>query len=181
MNPPPLMPKATAIWLIDNTSLTFDQIADFCGLHVLEVQGLADEELTPGMQGLNPIMTGQLTKEEIERCEKDEKAKLTLDAKAAAATTKTKGPRYTPLNKRQNKPDGIAWLIKHYPTLGDSQIIKLIGTTRKTIEAIRTRSHQNMQTIRARDPVLLGLCSQQDLNDSVAHLEKKEDPTEEQN
>ena len=161
----PLMPKATAVWLVDNTTLTFEQIAEFCSLHRLEVQGIADGEVAIGIQGADPIASNQLTKAEIERCEGDPSARLKLSKSDLPNPLKrTKGPRYTPVAKRQDKPDGIAWLLRHHPELKDSQICRLIGTTKNTIQAVRDRSHWNSPNIRPRDPVLLGLCSQSDLN-----------------
>ncbi len=169
----PLMPKATAVWLVDNTSLTFEQIAEFCGLHPLEVQGIADGEVATGIQGMDPIANSQLTKAEIDRCEKDPSARLKLLRKDLPEPAKrTKGPRYTPVAKRQDKPDGISWLLRHHPELKDSQIAKLIGTTKTTISAIRERTHWNSPNIRPRDPVLLGLCSQVDLNAAVEKARK---------
>lgn len=164
----PLMPKATAVWLVENTSLTFDQIAEFCGLHPLEVQGIADGEVASGMQGLDPTANGQLTQDEIERCQKDPKARLkTAKQDLPQPLQRTKGPRYTPIAKRQDKPDGIAWILRNHPEVKDSQICKLIGTTKATIQSIRDRSHWNTPNIRARDPVLLGLCSQSELNAAI--------------
>ena len=161
----PLMPKATAVWLVENTSLTFEQIAAFCGLHTLEVQGIADDEVAIGIQGMDPIANGQLSREELERCQADPTAQLAMAKQDLPQPSKrTKGPRYTPVAKRQDKPDGIAWLLRHHPELKDSQIAKLIGTTKTTIEAVRERTHWNSPNIRPRDPVLLGLCSQSDLN-----------------
>ena len=169
----PLMPKATAVWLVDNTSLTFEQIAEFCGLHPLEVQGIADGEVAAGIQGMDPIANSQLTKEEIQRCEGDPAARLKMVKRDLPEPAKrTKGPRYTPVAKRQDKPDGTAWLLRHHPELKDSQIAKLIGTTKTTIAAIRDRSHWNSPNIRPRDPVLLGLCSQVDLNAAVDKARK---------
>lgn len=165
----PLMPKATAVWLVDNTTLTFEQIAEFCGLHRLEVQGIADGEVAIGIQGADPIASNQLTKDEIARCEGDTGARLKISKSDLPNPLKrTKGPRYTPVAKRQDKPDGIAWLLRHHPELKDSQICRLIGTTKNTIHAVRDRSHWNSPNIRPRDPVLLGLCSQSDLNALVA-------------
>lgn len=165
----PLMPKATAVWLIENTALTFDQIGDFCGMHPLEVQGIADGEVAIGIVGTDPIAHGQLTREEIERCEKDPAQRLKMsDTARKHLQTKTKGGRYTPVAKRQDKPDAIAWIIKNHPEVPDSQIVKLIGTTKSTIEAIRAKSHWNTPNIRPRDPVLLGLCTQTDLDNVVA-------------
>ncbi len=164
----PLMPKATAVWLVENTTLTFEQIADFCGLHALEIQGIADDEVAIGIQGLDPISRNQLTREEIERCQTDPGAALKLAVQDLPQPLKrTKGPRYTPVTKRQDKPDGVAWLARHHPELKDSQIARLIGTTKNTIVAVRERSHWNSSNIRPRDPVLLGLCNQSDLNQMV--------------
>jgi hypothetical protein len=165
----PLMPKATAVWLVENTSLTFDQISEFCGLHPLEVKGIADGEVAGGVRGLDPIGAGMLTRGEIERCEQDPKARLRL-AKSVAADIKPpkrKEPRYTPLSKRQDRPDAIAWLLRHHPELGDQQLCKLLGTTKATVQAVRDRTHWKSQDIRPRDPVLLGLCSQVELDDAV--------------
>jgi hypothetical protein len=167
------MPKATAVWLIDNTALTFEQIAEFCDLHRLEVQGIADGEVAVGIQGLDPLANSQLTRDEIERCEKDPSARLkALKQDLPRPVKRTKGPRYTPIAKRQDKPDGIAWLLRHHPELKDSQVIKLIGTTKNTIQAVRERTHWNSPNIRPRDPVLLGLCSQSDLNAMVERARK---------
>ena len=164
----PLMPKATAVWLVENTTLTFNQIAEFCALHPLEVQGIADGEVAIGIQGIDPTTNGQLTREEIARCEADPKATLKMAKRELPQPQKrSKGPRYTPVAKRQDKPDGIAWLLRHHPELKDSQVAKLIGTTKNTIQAIRDRSHWNSPNIRPRDPVLLGLCNQGDLNAAV--------------
>ncbi len=165
----PLMPKATAVWLVENSALTFDQIAVFCGLHPLEVQGIADGEVANGIRGMDPVAASQLTQDEITRCESDSTQQLKLLRKdnLPAPSKRTRGPRYTPIAKRQEKPDGISWLVRHHPELSDADITKLIGTTRKTIQAIRDRSHWNMSNITPRDPVLLGLCRQGDLNSFV--------------
>jgi hypothetical protein len=167
------MPKATAVWLVDNTSLSFDQVAAFCGLHPLEVQGIADGEVAVGIQGMDPVTSGELTRAEIERCEADPTAHLaTAKSNLPQPTKRTKGPRYTPVAKRQDKPDGIYWLVRHHPELKDSQVARLIGTTKTTIQAVRERSHWNSPNIRPRDPVLLGLCSQVDLNAAVEKARK---------
>jgi hypothetical protein len=164
----PLMPKATAVWLIENTALTFDQVAAFCGLHPLEVQGIADGEVAKGIQGLDPTLNNQLTREEIKRCEADPRTRLMpKQVDLPEPVKRTKGPRYTPVAKRQDKPDGVAYLVKHAPELKDAQIAKLIGTTKSTIQAIRERTHWNSPNIRPRDPVLLGLCSQTELNAAI--------------
>jgi hypothetical protein len=158
------MPKATAVWLVENTALTFKQIADFCGLHILEIQAIADEEVAVGMQGLDPVANGQLTKEEIAKCEEDPSAKLALiKTDIPQPSARGKGPRYTPLSKRQDKPDAIAWLLRHYPELTDAQISRLIGTTKPTINAVRDRSHWNSPNLKPRSPVELGICKHDDL------------------
>ena len=165
----PLMPKATAVWLVENTSLTFEQIADFCGLHPLEVQGIADGEVGAGIRGLDPVASGQLSREEIARGQQDSKARLQLARPAAAAIKppKRKEPRYTPLSKRQDRPDAIAWLLRNHPELADHQICKLLGTTKTTVNAVRERTHWKSTEIRPRDPVLIGLCTQLDLDAAV--------------
>jgi len=168
-----LMPKATAVWLVQNTTLTFEQIAEFCGLHSLEVQGIADGEVAIGIVGLDPTVNGQLTKEEIVRCEADPSAHLKMEKPTIPLPApRTKGPRYTPVAKRQDKPDAVAWLVRHHPELTDAQISKLIGTTKQTIAAVRDRSHWNFANLRPRDPVLLGLCTQSDLNAVVLRARK---------
>ncbi|MEX2449292.1 MAG: cell cycle transcriptional regulator TrcR [Rhodospirillales bacterium] len=156
----PLMPKATAVWLVENTALTFEQIADFCGLHALEVQAIADGEVAIGMQGMDPIANGELSQEEIDRCSANPRAKLKiLKPVNPAPKARTKGARYTPVSKRQDRPDAIAWLLKNYPELSDGQIAKLLGTTKNTINAIRERTHWNMPNIKPQNPVGMGLCS----------------------
>ncbi len=170
----PLMRKATAVWLVENTSLTFLQIANFCGLHELEVSGIADGEVANGIRGMDPVTSNQLTSDEIKRCELDPNSKLELIINPATiGETKRRGPRYTPLSKRQDKPAAIAWLVKFYPDLMDSQIIKLVGTTKPTIKAVRERSHWNITNIVPTDPVLLGLCKQLELDSAISKLEKK--------
>lgn len=171
----PLMQKATAVWLVDNTTLTFKQIADFCGLHELEVKGIADNEVAVGIMGADPITSGQLEKEELERCQKDENTKLQLKTSAAYESVKKtkKRANYTPIARRQDKPDAIYWLLKNYPDIKDTTIIKLIGTTKTTIASIKDRTHWNMSNIRQRDPVLLGICSQVNL-DRATEKEKLE-------
>ncbi|ABE04106.1 cell cycle transcriptional regulator TrcR [Rickettsia bellii] len=170
----PLLPKATAMWLIENTSLTFKQIADFCGIHELEIKGMADGEVAQSIKGLDPIANGQLTLEEIDRCSKDPKNVLQISHSPAyelMKNQKKQRAKYTPIARRQDKPDAIYWLLRNYPDIQDNQVVKLIGTTKTTIDAIRTRSHWNMKSIHPRDPVLLGLCSQVELNKVVAVLE----------
>jgi hypothetical protein len=170
----PLMPKATAVWLVENTGLTFEQIAEFCGLHRLEVQGIADDEVAIGMVGLDPVAGGQLTQEEIERCEQNPEARLALVVKDLPSPSKRgKGPRYTPVTKRGDKPDAIAWVLKNAPNLSDTQIGKLIGTTKTTIQAVRTRTHESSATIKPRSPVILGLCTQGELDEAMARARKR--------
>ena len=170
----PLMPKATAVWLIDNTTLTFKQIADFCGMHELEVKGIADGDVASGLVGVDPIIAGQLTAEEIKRCEQDLNAKLKLkqDHLFDSLDKKKKQTKYTPIARRQDKPDAIYWLVKNYPEIQDNLVIKLIGTTKTTIEAIRNRQHWNMKNIRPRDPVLLGICTQIELDNLLDQVTK---------
>ncbi|MBO0661018.1 DUF1013 domain-containing protein [Jiella sp. MQZ9-1] len=160
-----LMPKATAVWLVDNTSLSFEQIADFCTLHPLEVKAIADGESAQGIKGLDPVITGQLSREEIERGEKDEKYRLKLaPPKVRVPESKRKGPRYTPVSKRQDRPNAILWLVRNHPEIKDAQISRLVGTTKNTIEQIRERTHWNSANLTPMDPVTLGLCSQIDLD-----------------
>ena len=164
----PLMPMATAVWLIDNTSLSFRQISEFCGLHELEVQGIADEQVAQNMVGMDPIVNGQLTWADINACQEDSTRSLILLVDEIPAKTRSGGARYTPVSKRQDKPDAIAWLIKHHPELTIAQISRLVGTTKPTIVAIQERSHWNMSEIKPVDPVLLGLCKQGELDAAVA-------------
>ncbi len=173
----PLMPHATATWLIDNTSLAFEQVAEFCGLHILEVQAMADDLAGSKYTGRDPLHSGELTQEEIERGQADPSYSLVMQ-KAPVEVTRTKGPRYTPVSKRQDKPDGIAWILRNHPEISDAQIGKLIGTTRNTIGAIRERSHWNIQNIQPKDPVTLGLCSQRELDAVVAKAAKNIKPVE---
>jgi len=173
----PLMPKATAVWLIDNTSLTFEQIAEFCGLHPLEVKGIADEDVAKGIKGQDPVSSGQLTREVIEAAEKDPSRKLKMAApKHKMPSVKLKkAPRYTPVSKRQDKPDAVYWILRNHPEFGDADIIKLIGTTKATIQKIRERSHWNATNIKAVDPVTLGLCSQLELDLAVTRAGAKQE------
>jgi hypothetical protein len=165
----PLMPKATAVWLIDNTGLTFRQIAEFCGLHDLEVQAIADGDVAIGMQGLDPVTAGELTAAEIERCAADPNGVLQrAEATIPLPKARNKGARYTPVSKRQDRPDGIAWLLKNYPELTDAQLCKLVGTTKPTITSVRERTHWNATNIKPQNPVGLGLCAAQDLEKAVA-------------
>ncbi len=164
----PLMPIATAVWLIDNTSLTFDQVADFCGLHPLQVRGVADGDVGGGVRGIDPITTHQLTRDEIEKGQQDPDYKLKISQpKTIVAERTRKGPRYTPVSKRQNRPDAIAWVVRNHPEIADAQIAKLLGTTKTTIQSVRDRSHWNSANLQPQDPVGLGLCSQIDLDTIV--------------
>ena len=164
----PLMPKATAVWLVENTGLTFDQIAEFCGMHSLEVKGIADGEVAQGMHGLDPIANGQVTREDIKASEADPARRMTLTAsEVPEVANKQKGPRYTPVARRQDKPDAILYLLKAHPELTEAQIVALIGTTKPTIAGVRERTHWNMANIRGRHPVTLGLCSQYDLEMAI--------------
>lgn len=164
----PLMPKATAVWLVDNTALTFDQIAAFCSLHPLEVKGIADGDVAAGIKGRDPIANGELTREELERCEKDPQARLEMRVPDhPLPETRSKGPRYTPLSKRQDRPNAIAWLLRNHPELSDAQVSRLVGTTKPTINAVRDRTHWNMTNIKPADPVSLGLCTQIELDEAV--------------
>lgn len=170
----PLMRKATAVWLVDNTTLTFKQIADFTGMHELEVNGIADGEVATGVKGFDPITNNQLDDAEIKRCEASPKATLKLKHNPAAdGETKRKGPRYTPLSKRQDRPSAIAWLVKFHPELTDGQISKLVGTTKPTILTIRERTHWNIANIQPVDPVALGLCKQGELDLAVTKASKR--------
>jgi hypothetical protein len=164
----PLMPKATAVWLIEKTSLSFEQIADFVGMHPLEVQAIADGEVAQGIVGYDPVQNSQLTREEIQRCEGDKNARLRLMPSAVPQPKgRGKGARYTPVSKRNDRPDAIAFLLRNFPQLTEAQIGKLLGTTKDTIAKVRDRTHWNSANIKPRDPVILGLCSQGDLNAAV--------------
>ena len=168
-----LMPKATAVWLVDNTALSFDQIAELCTLHPLEVKAIADGESAQGIKGLDPISTGQLSRDEIERAEKNPNHKLKLsEPKVRVPESKRKGPRYTPVSKRQDRPNAILWLVRNHPELKDAQISRLVGTTKSTIEQIRNRTHWNAANLVPMDPVTLGLCSQIDLDLEVSKSAK---------
>jgi hypothetical protein len=171
----PLMPKATAVWLVDNTSLSFEQIAEFCGLHPLEVKGIADEDVAKGIKGQDPVASGQLTREQIEAAEKNPKLRLKMaPPKYKIPPVKIKkAPRYTPVSKRQDKPDAVYWILRNHPEFGDADIIKLVGTTKATIQKIRERSHWNAPSIKAVDPVTLGLCSQLELDLAVTRVNQR--------
>ncbi len=170
----PLMPKATAVWLVDNTTLTFDQIADFCGMHPLEVKGIADGEVAVGIVGADPVAHGQLTRAEIERAVANAQNRLKLlEPTVDLPRQKTGGARYTPVSKRQDRPDAIMWILKFHPEVTDAQIQKLLGTTKKTINDIRNRTHWNIQNIKPHDPVSLGICTQMQLDDVVRTAQAK--------
>ena len=175
MQEAPLMPKATAVWLVEHTALSFDQVAEFCKLHPLEVKAIADGDAAQGIKGLDPIQTGQLTREEIEKAVKDPEHRLQLqNSKVRLPEAKRKkGPRYTPVSRRQDRPNAILWLIRNHPELKDSQIMRLVGTTKSTIQGIRERTHWNAATLTPLDPVTLGLCSQIDLDFEVQRASKE--------
>ncbi len=169
----PLMPKATAVWLIDKTALTFEQIADFCGMHPLEIQAIADGEVAQGIVGYDPVANSQLSAEEIRRCEADPAARLKLAPPSQPLPKRTRGAHYTPVSKRNDRPDAIAFLLRNYPQLSEAQISKLLGTTKETIQKVKERSHWNSANIKPRDPVILGLCKQGDLNDMIAQANER--------
>ena len=179
MSSAPLMPKATAVWLVENTALSFDQVADFCKLHPLEIKAIADGDAAQGIKGLDPVQTGQLSREEIEKAVADPNYRLKLlDPKVRLPEAKRKsGPRYTPVSRRQDRPNAILWLVRNHPELKDSQIMRLVGTTKSTIQAIRDRTHWNAANLTPLDPVTLGLCSQIDLDLEVQRA-AKEKPAE---
>jgi hypothetical protein len=173
----PLMPKSTAVWLVENTSLSFEQIAEFCGMHLLEVKGIADGDVAAGIKGMDPIATGQLSREEIKRAEEDPEHHLQLaEPKLEIPQVKTKrGPRYTPVSRRHDRPNAVIWLLRNHPELKDSQIMRLVGTTKPTIAQIRDRTHWNSANLTPQDPVTLGLCSQGDLDAEVRKAAKRAD------
>lgn len=174
----PLMPKATAVWLVDNTTLTFDQIGDFCGIHPLEVQAIADGEVGMNIVGADPIQGGELERDEVVKAEKDSAYRMKMvKTNLPKPKARTGGPRYTPIAKRGDKPDAIAYLLKHQPDLTDSQIVRLIGTTKNTIEKIRERTHVNITNIKPRNPVELGLCKQAEIDKAVERSQKKNGKT----
>lgn len=170
----PLMPHATASWLVDNTALTFEQVAEFCGLHILEVQAIADDAAAAKLAGRDPVRAGELSLAEIEKGQADPDYRMVM-TKGPEQLRRTKGPRYTPVSKRQDKPDGIAWIVRNHTDITDAQISRLIGTTKTTIEAIRNRTHWNIGNITPKDPVTLGLCSQRELDALVASVSKPDD------
>jgi hypothetical protein len=174
MSAAPLMPKATAVWLVDNTSLTFDQIADFCHLHPLEVKGIADGEVAAGIKGMDPVISEQLTRDEIEKAEADAQYRMHLRESNVRLPEqkRRKGPRYTPLSRRHDRPNAILWLLRNHPELKDAQIMRVVGTTKTTIAQVRDRTHWNMAQLAPMDPVTLGLCSQIDLDFEVSRAAK---------
>src|ERR687893_1172343 len=173
----PLMPKATAVWLVDNTALSFDQVADFCVLHPLEVKAIADGDAAQGIKGLDPVLSVQLTREEIEKGEADPSYRLKVqEPKVRVPEIRRRGPRYTPVSKRQDRPNAILWLVRNHPELKDAQIMRLVGTTKPTIQAIRERTHWNSATLTPTDPVTLGLCSQLELDFEVRKAARSAPP-----
>jgi hypothetical protein len=173
--PAPLMPKATAVWLVENTALSFDQVADFCKLHPLEVKGIADGEVAAGIKGMDPVANGQLTREELEKAQADPEHRLKMahsKVKLPEVKPTKKGPRYTPVSRRQDRPNAILWLLRNHPELKDAQIMRLVGTTKTTIQQIRERTHWNSASLQPMDPVTLGLCSQMDLDFEVQRAAK---------
>ncbi|MBH20991.1 MAG: cytoplasmic protein [Rhodobiaceae bacterium] len=173
----PLMPKATAVWLVENTALTFDQIANFCNIHPLEVKGIADGDVAQGIRGMDPIMSGELTRIELESAESDvnHELKLNISPINLPEIKTKKQKKYTPLSRRQDRPSAIAWLVRNHPELRDSEVIKLVGTTKTTIDSIRSRSHWNIGNIQPQDPVVLGLCSQIELDRIVLKASKRQE------
>ena len=179
MATPLLMPKATAVWLVDNTALSFEQIAAFCGLHPLEVQGVADGDVASGIMGANPVQNGQLTREEIEKAEADPNYRMKMsEPKVRVSAPKRKGPRYTPISRRNERPNAIKWLLRNHPEMKDAQIMRLVGTTKSTIDAVRDGTHWNNANITPMDPVTLGLSSQIDLDLEVSRASKGSAPGE---
>jgi hypothetical protein len=174
MSETPFMPKATAVWLVENTTLTFKQIARFCNLHELEVKGIADGDVAKGIKAYNPILAGQLTREEIDTCSKNLEKDLTLNQRTEnVEITERKKPKYTPLSKRQDRPDAILWLVKNYSELTDGQISKLVGSTKGTVSLIRKRSYWNFSSLKPKDPVILALCSQEIFENALAKAKRR--------
>ena len=173
MNDKPFMPKATAVWLVENTKISFKQIADFCSLHELEVKGIADGDVAKGIKAYNPILAGQLTREEIEACSKDSKRTIVLNKKILDIKSEKNKPRYIPLSKRQNRPDAVTWLLKNYPQLSDGQIGKLVGSTKNTVTLIRNKNYWNSSNLSPKDPVVSNLCSQIDIKNAVDKADRR--------
>ena len=173
MTDKPLMPKATAVWLVENTKISFKQIADFCDLHELEVKGIADGDVAKGIKAYNPILAGQLTREEIESCSKDINRSLVLNKKVLDIKSENKVNKYIPLSKRQDRPEAVLWLTKNYPQLSDGQIVKLVGSTKNTVASIRNKSYWNSSNLSPKDPVVSNLCSQIDIKNAIDKAERK--------
>ena len=173
MNDKPFMPKATAVWLVENTKISFKQIADFCSLHELEVKGIADGDVAKGIKAYNPILAGQLTREEIEACSKDSSRTIVLNKKILDIKSEKNKPRYIPLSKRQNRPDAATWLLKNYPQLSDGQIGKLVGSTKNTVTLIRNKNYWNSSNLSPKDPVVSNLCSQIDIKNAVDKADRR--------
>jgi len=173
MNDKPFMPKATAVWLVENTKISFKQIADFCNLHELEVKGIADGDVAKGIKAYNPILAGQLTREEIEACSKDSNRMLTINIKTLDIKKDRKKPRYVPLSKRQDRPEAVLWLLKNQPQLSDGQIGKLVGSTKNTVTLIRNKNYWNFSNLLAKDPVVSNLCSQIDIKNAAAKADRR--------
>ena len=173
MNDRPLMPKATAVWLVENTNISFKQIADFCNLHELEVKGIADGDVAKGIKAYNPILAGQLTRDEIEASSKDSSRSLILNKKTLDLSAQKKKQRYIPLSKRQDRPNAALWLIKNYPQLSDAQIAKLVGSTKSTVSLIKNNNYWNSSNLSPKDPVVSNLCSQMDIKNSVDKADRK--------
>ena len=170
----PIMPKATAMWLIDNTALTFEQIADFCGLHKVEIQAMADGQFSAGLQAVSPVDNGQLMTEEIHRCEQDSKARLRLNVPYSIDVKIRKSPKYTPIAKRQDRPRAVAWIVRHYPKMQDNVICSLVSTTKRVVQSIRDRTYPNMSELVLKDPVMLGLCSQTEFNNAINSISEND-------
>jgi len=173
MSDKPFMPKATAVWLVENTKISFKQIADFCALHELEVKGIADGDVAKGIKAYNPILAGQLTREEIESCSKDVNRALVLNKKIIEIKSEKKSNRYVPLSKRQDRPEAVLWLTKNFPQLSDGQIVKLVGSTKKTVSAIRNKNYWNSSNLSPKDPVVSNLCSQIEIQNAVDKADRK--------
>ena len=173
MTDKPFMPKATAVWLVENTKISFKQIADFCSLHELEVKGIADGDVAKGIKAYNPILAGQLTREEIEACSKDSSRTIVLNKKILDIKSEKNKPRYIPLSKRQNRPDAVTWLLKNYPQLSDGQIGKLVGSTKNTVNLIRNKNYWNSSNLSPKDPVVSNLCSQIDIKNAVDKADRR--------
>ena len=173
MTDTPFMPKATAVWLVENTKISFKQIADFCDLHELEIKGIADGDVAKGIKAYNPILAGQLTREEIEECSKDINKSLVLNKKILHIKSEKKVNRYVPLSKRQDRPEAVLWLTKNYPQLSDGQIVKLVGSTKNTVSSIRNKKYWNSSNLTPKDPVVFNFCSETDIKKAVDKTDRK--------